>query len=301
MRDELSIELLELADDFARAASESAVWAAATLHGRVLLGADCALVLRRGVATDPDYTAFSPVFVPAGAGHVSGFQAVASLTGRGLVAAPPPGTPGAAPFRPLFEAVSGLAPGGVVYAPLNLQEVLLLIYRDEQPRLERLGWVLLDALSVQASAALERVRAVERVAELSLRDVLTGVGNRRLLEVVLERSFPRALRGEALAVVVIRPAVGAGEHPEGVDVMAARRLQPHVRESDVLARFSEGVFVVVLHGCEGSGVELFVKRVSAELPGAGLRVVTAQADSRCETAGELLATALAQPLPVSSH
>jgi GGDEF domain-containing protein len=292
--------LIELADDFARAACEAAVWSALSRHATRLLGAEYAVVLRRVTPNHPEHAAFQTVFVPREAGQVAAFQSVATLTGRGLVVAPPAGEPGAAPFLPLFDALNGLAGGGVVYTQLNLREVLLLVFRDQHPRMDRLSWVLLETLALQASAALERVQGVRKVAELSLRDGPTGLGNRRLVEVVLERSFPQALRGDPLAVLVLRLPADHGVDPELTDQAGARALRPHVRESDVLARLDEGLFVAVLHACGSAGAELFASRVRADLPGALVRWRVVQPDSQFETAVQVLEAALADAQPTSS-
>jgi GGDEF domain-containing protein len=296
--DELTRELIEQADDFARAASESAVWSAVAHHARRVLGASHALVLRRGQASHPDCTAFSPVFVAPDAGEVKPFQAVAPLSGMGLVAAPPAPSMGA-PYRPLFDALAALAPAGLVYAPLNLRDVLVLVYRTEVPTVDRLGWVLLEALTAQAGSALARVRAIARVAELSLRDNVTGLGTRRLLELILEHSFPQALRGDPLTVVAIRPPPEPAAHADARDERVAQLLRLHVRESDVLVRLEDGLFVIILHSCAAPGADLFTTRVAADLPGVETRWLVAEPDGRFETPNDLLAAVLEQLGPVN--
>lgn len=105
-----------------------------------------------------------------------------------------------------------------------------------------------------AIAQKQLSEARERMEELSNQDALTGVYNRRYLQVQLTREFNRVVRnGGALSVLFIdldyfKNVNDTYGHPAGdyVLVEVAQRIKEAVRTTDYLARYGGEEFAVVL-------------------------------------------------------
>lgn len=114
--------------------------------------------------------------------------------------------------------------------------------------------LLLDQLATKISLCLLNVTAREKLEYLATRDALTGLLNRRQLELMLEREFARSQQGERdLTVIffdcdafkVINDTLG---HDCGDEVLAyvAQRLLKHVHKQGLAFRFAGDEFVFVL-------------------------------------------------------
>lgn len=105
-----------------------------------------------------------------------------------------------------------------------------------------------------AIAQKQLSEARQRMEELSNQDALTGVYNRRYLQVQLTREFSRVVRnGGALSVLFIdldyfKNVNDTYGHPAGdyVLVEVAQRIKESVRTTDYLARYGGEEFAVVL-------------------------------------------------------
>lgn len=115
---------------------------------------------------------------------------------------------------------------------------------------------LLDQLAIKISICLSNVAAREKLEYLATRDSLTGLLNRRQLELMMEREFSRARQqGRDLTVVFldcdafksINDTLG---HNCGDDVLEyiAKRLLKHVHRQGLAFRFAGDEFVFVLPG-----------------------------------------------------
>lgn len=278
----LAGQLLEMANQFAGATSDSTIWQALAHHARELLAARAVLVVRRGGQDPAGGFRYSTVFASAWTGPPPEFELAVPVSSMGLALRAAHGRLDGG-LGPLFDALADLDPAGVVHAPLNGEETLLLPYCEPVPRPGEVDWRVLEALAGQAGASLERARANARLAALSLADAAANANHRRLIEAVLERSFPRALLGDPLTVAVIRRRAEPGR----ADGRLAQRLRLHVRESDVVFRLEDGLFVVILHSCGAAGARQFAQRASADLPGADLRWLVADGESQYSGPGEL--------------
>jgi GGDEF domain-containing protein len=288
---------IHMADEFARADSPTAVYRALTAFLADTFGADCAVVVERCPDRHGDYHAFTPA--PAGAGPgvaglagVAPFKLIWPLAGTGKVCRDDTGP--TTPYRPLLEAFTPPDPCCLVHLPLGDGAVVILVFRDRDPALKAADWRLLEAAVRQAAAAIERTDALRRVRELTLQDPETGVGNLRLLEIVLRHSFAHAQRGAPLSIVSIVPAGPSEQSKSDVDGRLASLLRSQARGADVVARVDEGVFVVVLPAASAEGAGIFLKRVMTAAGDAALRFGLAEHDGRYHDSSAMLQSVLAQ-------
>ena len=97
------------------------------------------------------------------------------------------------------------------------------------------------------------------IAELALKDPLTGLANRNLLKERIDQALARARRGEGFAIHYIdldrfKPINDQHGHEAGDRVLieVARRLQAAVREVDTVARVGGDEFVVLQSNARSS-------------------------------------------------
>ena len=114
----------------------------------------------------------------------------------------------------------------------------------------------------------ELVAANRKLQELSLRDPLTQLYNRRFLMERIEAEIARVRRGKALAVLMVdldrfKRVNDETGHQRG-DVLLqelSRALDGSVRETDVVGRYGGDEFVVVLSDTTAEEAEIVAARV----------------------------------------
>ncbi len=110
------------------------------------------------------------------------------------------------------------------------------------------------------------------VAALGLRDPLTGLANRRLLDELLDADLARTERDGLTLAIAFLDLDGFKEvndthgHSAGDDVLreTARRLLAVVRSADIVARVGGDEFVIVFE-LDGSNMQLFIDRIDETL------------------------------------
>jgi diguanylate cyclase len=113
-----------------------------------------------------------------------------------------------------------------------------------------------------AALTLERVQAVRSLLEESLRDELTGLGNRRAANRALDRLRP----GDAVAIADLDHLKELNDtegHAAGDELLRAfaEQLASSLREGDVASRLGGDEFLLVLRGV-GDNAEAIVGRLA---------------------------------------
>lgn len=125
------------------------------------------------------------------------------------------------------------------------------------------------AIGQQLGLAIENARLYEETRQLSLHDTLTGLGNRRLMELVLERDLPNVHRyGRALSVVMLdvdhfKRFNDEYGHPAGDRLLAelGAIVRRESRENDLPVRYGGEEFLVILPETDARGAARFAERL----------------------------------------
>jgi len=181
-----------------------------------------------------------------------------------------PGT--GSPFDNLSPLIQETGATTLYYIPLGDLGLLFVIERRQGRTLDADDWDLLRSVARQAEVALERVRLFERVHALTLTDPLTGLGNRRKLEIVLEHAFAAARRGQPLSVVMIdidgfKLFNDERGHLEGDEVLRrfADSLREQVRGADLIVRYGGDEFLLVMAGATADAAVTTIERIRSHL------------------------------------
>jgi diguanylate cyclase (GGDEF)-like protein len=173
-----------------------------------------------------------------------------------------------------------LAVAGAMVA-LSLSQVLLQLFGLAVPNW---GWIFLVVtnflvITIGITIFAELLHRERRYAEaLALADQLTGLPNRRHVELALDREFGAALRGRKLAVVMydidhFKQFNDTHGHAVGDDVLRTFGdvLQKYTRRQNVSGRYGGEEFISVVSDVDSEGVMIFAERVreairNTELP-----------------------------------
>lgn len=115
---------------------------------------------------------------------------------------------------------------------------------------------------------------MEQAEEQSLYDPLTGLANRRLMEIALQQGWAGALRGEGLAVMMIdldhfKEINDTFGHRMGDEVLkvVGETLRSEARGVDVVARYGGDEFLVIMPRGHAAGARTLAARLKRRLVG----------------------------------
>lgn len=151
------------------------------------------------------------------------------------------------------------------------------VVRDEAGEVEALVGFMFD-ISERKRTEQELLRLQKELEELSLRDGLTGVANRRHLDQILEQEWERAQRHNqplSLAIFDIdyfKQYNDCYGHLQGDECLkqVAQLLQAAIRSGDFLARFGGEEFVLVLPQTDRVAAQRVIQRCYKQLAKAGI-------------------------------
>ncbi len=134
-------------------------------------------------------------------------------------------------------------------------------YDDEDVR-------LIELLLGHTGEALRRIRLLQELRDMAVRDPLTGLYNRRHFAAELEKEVDRARRyGHGIGFIMIdingfKAINDLHGHHIGDDVLrvVARFLQDHVRASEMVVRFGGDEFLIVMPQSDAN-IELVCRRL----------------------------------------
>jgi diguanylate cyclase (GGDEF)-like protein/PAS domain S-box-containing protein len=197
---------------------------------------------------------------------------VAMSTGRALYVPTALGSPHV--DQRILHALSGPdADASMAFRPIGsgdgVRGVLVLAWTPALPELPASAGPLLDVLTEEAAAAMQRADLLQRLAELSRTDELTGLPNRRAWEELLDREMRVARRtGQPLSVVMLDLDHFKGYNDQhghqGGDRLlwlAAHLWRENLRDTDVLARWGGEEFGLLLPGCDAVCAEGLLQRL----------------------------------------
>lgn len=151
------------------------------------------------------------------------------------------------------------------------------VVRDEAGEVEALVGFMFD-ISERKRTEQELLRLQKELEELSLKDSLTGVANRRYLDRILEKEWTRSCRHHqplSLAIFDIDYFKQYNDrygHLQGDKCLkqVAQLLEESVRSVDVVARFGGEEFVLVMPQTDTAAAQAVVKRCYQRLAEAGI-------------------------------
>lgn len=148
------------------------------------------------------------------------------------------------------------------------QNCMLLPLKTEQGKPEAVCVMVFDATDIAIAQNLLK-EALEAISEISNRDGLTGIYNRRYLENRLSSEFDRTRRyGGTFSMVLFdldyfKKVNDTYGHLAGDKVLVeiAARVKDHLRSSDVLGRYGGEEFILILPETTLEGARLFADRL----------------------------------------
>jgi diguanylate cyclase (GGDEF)-like protein len=163
---------------------------------------------------------------------------------------------------------------------------------------------LVERLSYQASIALANARLHARMRSISLTDPLTGLPNRRHLEIFLHTEFAAARRGRRLSVALFdldhfKVYNDRAGHQAGDDALRtfARVLLSETRAMNLASRYGGDEFLCVLAGANRRGALRHVGRIrkaceaDATLREIGVSAGVAEFDEKMQGPMDLVSAA----------
>jgi diguanylate cyclase (GGDEF)-like protein len=162
--------------------------------------------------------------------------------------------------------------------PSNLIDLQSLRLDDARALLEHAGQESGQGLDEPSLAHLQRI--IDSLCELSLKDPLTGLGNRRHFRAALERSIECVARsGESVLLLLLdidhfKSINDAHGHLAGDQVLraVAQCLAGCVRPMDLVARYGGEEFAVILPNCRPAYGSVVAERIRRAIESLSIAV-----------------------------
>ena len=186
------------------------------------------------------------------------------------------------------------APGDYICAPMHAEGktlgILHLANRSDQPAAPARNARLVEATAARLGLALSNIKLREALRNLSIRDPLTGLYNRRFVEEVFDHEIQRCQRSDKpLSVLMVdvdhfKRFNDTHGHEAGDVVLSSvgRLLQSHFRDSDLPCRLGGEEFLAILPEADGEtarqraeGLRQAIEGLALFHQGKGLGTVTA--------------------------
>jgi len=174
-------------------------------------------------------------------------------------------------LAPIFEDTSAVV---LIHVPVGDEGVLLVAERRQSRLVEPDDFTLMRNLAQLADGALLRVLSVEEAHRLSLVDPLTGLANRRHMQVLMRHVWASARRGKRFSVILIdidnfKAINDTQGHLVGDRLLreVAEVLLEEARGSDLVVRFGGDEFLIVLPDEGSEGATALVRRIQIRLTG----------------------------------
>ena len=278
---ELPDRLVAFSEELHRATTLRAAYAALATHVARVVGGFTGIVY----AHDGAAATLRPVEHPGLAFGLTECALSSELCfrGPGLVHADEVLATAGGPFSNLAPIIRATSAVTLPYVPLGQRGLLFVVERRAERIFEPEDWDLLRSVARLAELAIDRIDLYDRVHDLSLTDPLTGLANRRRLDVVFEHSFAAARRGQTLSVVMIdldgfKQYNDRFGHVRGDEILRtfAATLREQTRGSDLVVRYGGDEFLILMTGASHADAEQIVSRIRGRLPEIGFTAGTAE-------------------------
>ncbi|MFV2072766.1 MAG: diguanylate cyclase [Thermoanaerobaculales bacterium] len=134
-------------------------------------------------------------------------------------------------------------------------------------------WKLLDSICNQIGIAIENARLYEETKRFSLHDALTGLANRRMMQIDFRRSFSRAKRNDdPFSVIMLdidrfKKYNDSHGHSAGDQILVklAEMILNETREMDLCVRYGGEEFLIILPDTDLAGAQEIAERIRASV------------------------------------
>ena len=167
--------------------------------------------------------------------------------------------------------LAGDGPHSVILLPMQSHDTVvgvLAVAHHEPQRYGEEAMRILERLALQAAIAVENARLHAEIRDLSLTDPLTGLPNRRQMEMVLSKEFEAARRGRPLTIVLFdvddfKRYNDSHGHTAGDAALRdfAAALSAETRAMNLAARYGGDEFLTILSETRADGAAHLVQRI----------------------------------------
>ncbi len=137
---------------------------------------------------------------------------------------------------------------------------------------------MIEMIAAQVAVKLDLARAHDQINEMTLKDSLTGIANRRAFDRALAAMSERALRRHSPYSLILcdidyfKRINDTCGHPFGI--RSSARLPPNLtgcRSGDLAARIGGEEFAVLVEGADGPGAFEVAERLRADVENLTLK------------------------------